>query len=1031
MEETYRQRNEKGESRMKKIFREMENSEVNLQTFYEQLEKEFGSYCPFSKFKTLLESFYPQIDKTDIIYFLSKVHLNSLGNVNLTLLFNAIARYLNKEILSLKLVFYNIAYILGKKMKITTKEFFYKLGFQMQTEINVNDFIKKVVPEFKLSDYVGITIFKSIDTKNKGVIMVQDLVTVFDSYRNDSVFKKGENYFYGTSKYGKYNINENDFYWLTKLSNRILDENSTITPKMLFDISKINNEEQISLDILKRKLNSIVFKNEYKADELNLMVNALNIHNNNKLSFEDFNELLLLPKKHNSLNKDNNDTINENNTINSNKDILSQLPLKNNYTAFNKYKFDKEELMPTRADNPYINQALMNRDNNQEFPLFKNLIDKSGENIKTDLPLINAGLEAKLYEIVKDEEDPEKNPQIAYPLLSGYGKTSDGNLPTLDALLRNKLSKEIIYNNNNNDISNPQTSNNINTIEKNIDSNLDTLEKNKDNNLIDNSNISMTLEKSSLNKRTLPFLKRIANQDENLREFIKELDVFESGEWSLIDLLEDFSSDYESEHYPVQELFVQLKDKFYPTISLLKIKSCIDHIDKDKDGYFTFLDLINFLNDNMNYGSTKLGWKYIASKIVATLQKSPEDFFNQKFPKKSKYDNSTNYQTEISFVQFTKLLITYFKIHPSVSKQMYDDLQKLIYNHKITKGDLIDTVNRQLEYDQDEKNEKLNDKNYKNISDLKIMYLNKENKIKNQDTGISLLDQNYFQEQMKKFVSLLQKGFIPSKSNDIKNVFIKNISNFLRLPETLTLFQFRNLFINPLQMDLSLGIGLFQFVKSYNQKKELILPTISKTNLFNVLTSYINYNITQFEPKLFLFYLENGNYTSLKNCFEALEFHPNGVTSIELQKHLEMFYPTIPTNIIKEVVKNIDEDSKGIISYKDLNNYLNKSCVKEENKFSENLIFKQCASILDTKKTSTEKYLKKSFGISKNRKNNNNDDELLVQEDEHNKYFSDVLGLSYTECKKLSMFLSVTKNNKAYALSRLAKFINFYRIEKN
>ena len=1022
MEETFPQKGEKGESRMKKIFREMENSKNNIQTFYENLEEKFGGYCPFSKFKEELESFYPQIDKTDIIYFLSKVHLNSLGNVNLTLLFNAIARYLNKEILSLKLVFYNIAYILGKKMKITTKEFFYKLGFQMQTELNVNDLITRVIPELKLTNYVGITIFKSIDTKNKGVIMVQDLVTVIDSYRNDSVFKKGKNNnIYGTLQYGDYNIDENDFYWLTKLSDRILDKNSTITPKMLFDISKINNEDKISLDILKRKLNSIVFKNEYKADELNLMINALNIHKNNKLSFKDFNELLLLPRKRNSLNKDNNENI-DNDNINNNKDILSQLPMKNNYTTFNKFKFDKEELNPTKADNTDMNQQ-----NIEEFPLFLNLILKDGENIKTDLPLINARLEEKLYELVKEEDEPEKNPQITYPAIMGYEKNSEGNLPTLDALIKDKLSKEILYNQQKEEIS---LNNTIEEKYKNIDNNLDTIDKNKDNNLINNSNLSMTLEKSTLNKRSLPFLKKIVNQDANLQEFIKELDVFESGEWSLIDLLEDFSSDYDSEYFPVQDLFIQLKEKFYPTISLQKIKSCLDNIDKDKDGYFSYLDLINFLNDNMNYGSTKLGWKLIAAKIVSTLKQSPEDFFNQKFPKKSKYDNSTNYQTEISFVQFTKLLITYFKIHPSVSKQMYDDLQNLIYNHKITKGDLIDTVNRQLENDQEEKNEKLNEKNFKNISDMKIMYLNKENKIKNQDTGISLLDQNYFQEQMKKFVSLLQKGFIPSKSDDTKNIFIKNISNFLRLPESLTLFQFRNLFINPLQMDLSLGIGLFQFVKSYNNKKELVLPTISKTNLFNVLTSYLNYDISEFEPKLFLFYLENGNYPSLKNCFEAIEFHPNGVTAIELQKHLEIFYPNIPLNIIKEIVKNIDEDSKGIISYKDLNNYLNKTCIKDDNKFSENLIFKHCASILDRKNVPTEKFLKKSFGIGKNKKSTNSD-ELLVQEGEHNKYFSDVLGLSNTECKKLSMFLSVNKNNKSYALSRLSKLINFYRIEKN
>ena len=281
---------------------------------------------------------------------------------------------------------------------------------------------------------------------------------------------------------------------------------------------------------------------------------------------------------------------------------------------------------------------------------------------------------------------------------------------------------------------------------------------------------------------------------------------------------------------------------------------------------------------------------------------------------------------------------------------------------------------------------------------------------------------------MKKFVSLLQKGFIPSKADDTKNLFIKNLSTFLRLPESLNLFQFRNLFINPLQMDLSLGIGLFQFVKSYNQKKENILPTISKTNLFNVLTSYINYDINEFEPKLFLFYLENGNYTSLKNCFEALDYHPNGVASIELQKHLQIFYPTIPINIIKEVVKNIDEDSTGIISYKGLNNFLNKSCNKEENKFSENLILKHCASILDGKNIFTEKYLRKSLGL-KNKKSNG--EELLVQEEEHNKYFSDVLGMSYTECKKLSMFLSISSNNKNYTLTRLTRLINFYRIEKN
>ena len=443
-------------SRMRKIFNEMENSEVNIKTFYEQLEKEFGAYCPFSRFKSLLESFYPQLDKTDIIHFLSKVHLNSLGNVNLILLFNAIARYLNKEILSLKLVFYNMAYMLSKKMKITTKEFFYKLGFQMQTELNVNDFITKVIPEFKFSEYVGITIFKSIDTNNKGIILVQDLVTVIDSYRNDSIYKIGENintYNLSGINYGKHVISENDFYWLSKLSNKILSENSTITPKMLFDISKENDEERMNLDILKRKLNSLVFKKECKADELNLMIKALNVNKNNKLSFEEFNDLLLLPKKYGKP-----DNVNlDNSEQKSNQGMISELPLKSNYTAFDRIKFEKEDIISGTNKLPTIND----------------IIENEGGNIDIKIPGANSGLEKNSEINNKKETQIIQSP---YQTIMGYEKNSQGNLPTLNNLIENKLSKDIIYNN-------KPEENNINNINNNVSVN-NSINDNIDNNKI-------------------------------------------------------------------------------------------------------------------------------------------------------------------------------------------------------------------------------------------------------------------------------------------------------------------------------------------------------------------------------------------------------------------------------------------------------------------------------------------------------------------------------------------------------------------
>ena len=56
------------------------------------------------------------------------------------------------------------------------------------------------------------------------------------------------------------------------------------------------------------------------------------------------------------------------------------------------------------------------------------------------------------------------------------------------------------------------------------------------------------------------------------------------------------------------------------------------NFDKIMELVSSYLDLINFLNENFNYGSTKLGWKLIAAKIVSTLGQSPEEFFNKEFP---------------------------------------------------------------------------------------------------------------------------------------------------------------------------------------------------------------------------------------------------------------------------------------------------------------------------------------------------------------------------------------------------------------
>ena len=60
------------ENRIKTILQQLNQTDTPITTFYEQMEKEFGNRCQFSKFKLNIENFYPQQSKRKfyfIIYF--------------------------------------------------------------------------------------------------------------------------------------------------------------------------------------------------------------------------------------------------------------------------------------------------------------------------------------------------------------------------------------------------------------------------------------------------------------------------------------------------------------------------------------------------------------------------------------------------------------------------------------------------------------------------------------------------------------------------------------------------------------------------------------------------------------------------------------------------------------------------------------------------------------------------------------------------------------------------------------------------
>ena len=122
-----------------------------------------------------------------------------------------------------------------------------------------------------------------------------------------------------------------------------------------------------------------LFKKECKADELNLMINAIDINKNNKLTFEEFNDLIMLPKKQGNLN---NIKSNENKISQSNQDIISELPIKSNYSTFNKFKFKTEEMQS--GDN--------------KLPTLNDIIDMKGEKININIIPENAGYANNLNE---------------------------------------------------------------------------------------------------------------------------------------------------------------------------------------------------------------------------------------------------------------------------------------------------------------------------------------------------------------------------------------------------------------------------------------------------------------------------------------------------------------------------------------------------------------------------------------------------------------------------------------------------------
>ena len=193
-----------------------------------------------------------------------------------------------------------MADILENKFKISTMEFMYKLNLNLNDEININKFYKLIIFKLSLDQISSIVLFKCLDYKKIGKIIIEDLILVLDSYRSDS-YSNNEN------------VNDNETEKNALLLKMFFDKNY-ITIDYLFEDAEFN---YLYYDDLKRK----IMKEINTSNQLNNNedINTINektvdsvlvfLSKNDKIFKDSFTEFL--PKFTNTQNKNSYIILNE------------------------------------------------------------------------------------------------------------------------------------------------------------------------------------------------------------------------------------------------------------------------------------------------------------------------------------------------------------------------------------------------------------------------------------------------------------------------------------------------------------------------------------------------------------------------------------------------------------------------------------------------------------------------------------------------------------------------------------------------
>lgn len=923
--------------------------------------------------------------------------MEQTGLIDLTELFNSISKTLRQPLYSPVLAFYNISRKIEKNLKFSSLEFIYKNNLSLDQELNINEFLTFISEPLHLDDITSKNVFKCLDFNQKGKIFVSDFILVVDSYRQDYM--------------------EN-----------ILNSEKIEEKKEDFKESP-GNKDPKNIDNAADGIIGVEISNKFKLKDSQ-------IYWINK--FMQISESVgLTPYMIFS--------------ISANEKNLKEMYLEN-------LKKKLKIVIPTsKISAAEITHIADSFDINQKSLISFDDYTEMIEVCKMD-PIFSNNLSSNFEHNLNLNYFPNKKDEILLKKLRIKNKNVHllpvrGNTRVLNHI------KNILYSKINNNTTTKNIKNNTNPdTEENKDEGnaaYDNKNYNKletyNSNCLENENYDLEKIKSEINseENKSKFNHKLNLLNRNfIKNFSKELEVFENGEWYFIDIIEDIS--IEKNAIPVFGIYNSLVLKICPTIARKNTFNIIKIIDEDMDGYITYKDLMVFLLENFNHTSFKLAIKEMARVIEIEAGQIPTiEYFRKNLIKE--FD-------ELNSINFIQVIIKLFKLPQLIVKKIYYELKQLTKKDCITSKILIDLIDEYRDknyfYAENKKSQMDRNSNLKNFKNLNFT---------------SVVDKTFFDSEMKKLVKYLQKCFACIKIdyynlNRIQcSLFKENLIKFLDLPIKFSLMQYRENFINSLNVNLSIGITLFNEIKNMQNisnlgsllnKNNNLNKSYSKT--FNSYNNSGNYNttitrddlitfiISYYDPKIIYFDLETvvnlieRNYSPIKFCFENIEYNPKGLVVIELINIFEKYYPRIAKQIIIELVKNIDSEKKGVLNYRNIITFLIK--YSKNYKFSTDLFFKEISAIIDRTNLPTFQYFLKESNFS-----NINQLNDKVYYFEHNAFFFEKLKFNFDLSDQIFVYLSEIKLDKlnnslsyrgndnyfeeeeGYSFDKLIKNIDFYR----